>query len=67
MTRKKITTAKPVRAKPVRRLTLPPPEACFRRISFVELFTGLRRTAHESGGDLTTFVWDGDAYLTEKS
>ena len=29
--------------------------------------TGLCRTAHESGGLLTTFVWDGDDYLTEKS
>jgi YD repeat-containing protein len=26
---------------------------------------GLRRTAHEAGGSLTTFVWDGSDYLGE--
>lgn len=28
---------------------------------------GLRRSAHESGGSLTTYIWDGDDYLMEKS
>ena len=28
---------------------------------------GLRRSAHEPGGALTTFVWDGDDYLLEKT
>ncbi len=27
----------------------------------------LRRTAHEAGGVLTTFVWDGDDYLMGKT
>jgi YD repeat-containing protein len=28
---------------------------------------GLRRSAQEPGGSLTTFIWDGTDYLMEKS
>jgi YD repeat-containing protein len=28
---------------------------------------GLRRSAFEAGGTLTTFLWDGNDYLMEKS